>query len=123
MLFRSGQKSGIFSIFKQALNNGEGGFYERFLPNRLGLARPEEGGEPAVKTRLGSFLVWALYAFGTICVVLALLYWLLSFYASLRPETTHFYAGKTNLVELWGFGLISLGVGRALRILEGGGRP
>ena len=33
------------------------------------------------------------------------------------------FLGKTNLVELWGFGLISLGVGRALRILEGGGRP
>ena len=49
-----------------------------------------------MKTRLGSFLVWALYAFGTICVVLALLYWLLSFYASLPPETTHFYAGKAN---------------------------
>ncbi len=71
-----------------------------------------------MKTPLGSFLVMALYVFGTVCVALALLYGLLSFYASLRPDIASFYGGKTNLVELWGFGLVSLGVGRALRILE-----
>ena len=58
-------------------------------------------------------LIFALKAWGVLCLACAVLYVVLGLYAAGRPEA-YFYPGSTGLGEWIGMGLLSLGLARVL---------
>lgn len=71
-----------------------------------------------MKNAYPRFLYYALNAFGVLSLALGVLYEILTLIASLSP-TLSVDSGGLHSLELFGFGLISLGLGRVLKLLEG----
>ncbi|RKJ39929.1 hypothetical protein D7X94_09865 [Acutalibacter sp. 1XD8-33] len=62
-------------------------------------------------------LRYVLAAFGVFALAVAVLFAILKFVSTLSPIFS-FHSGGYNLIELFGFGLLSLGTSQTLKLLE-----